>query len=86
MPEFDIKITPKHLTVGIKGNPAFLDEDTFDICEAQESFWMLEDEELHIQLTKIKQGEMWTSALKGHAQLDPLMQEEVKKNILLERF
>ena len=31
---------------------------------------------------------MWTCALLGHQtqQLDPIMQEEVKKNILLERF
>ena len=29
---------------------------------------------------------MWTSALKGHAVLDPMTQEEVKKNILMERF
>ena len=86
MPEFDIKITPKHLSVGIKGNPAFLDEDFVETVEAAESFWMLEDDELHIQLTKMKQGEMWTSVLKGHTQLDPIMQQEVKKNILLERF
>ena len=86
MPEFDIKITPKHVKVGIKGNPPFLDEDLGGIVEADESFWMLEDDELHIQFTKMKQGEMWTSVCKGHQSLDPLMQEEVKKNILLERF
>ena len=66
MPEFEIVITPKHLKVGIRGNPPFLDEDLGGIVEADESFWMLEDDELHIQLTKMKQGEMWTSACKGH--------------------
>ena len=29
---------------------------------------------------------MWTGALKGHQALDPMMQDEVKKQILLERF
>ena len=83
MPSFDIKIKPKHLTIGIQGNPPFIDEDVGGMIEQDESFWMLEDDELHIQLIKMKKGEMWTSALKGHDALDPMMQEEVKKNILL---
>ena len=73
LPEFDIKITPKKVSVGIKGNPPFLDEETGDTVIAEESFWMLEDDELHIQLTKMKQGEMWQSACKGHQSLDPMM-------------
>ena len=86
MPEFDIKITSKHLTIGIKGNPPFLDEDLCGVIEAEESFWMLEDDELHIQLTKMKKADTWTGICKGHQQLDPMMHQEVKKNILLERF
>ena len=54
MPEFEISIKPKHIKIGIKGNPPFIDEDLTDICEAGESYWMLEDDELHIQLTKMK--------------------------------
>ena len=86
MPSFDIKITPKSLTVGIKGNPPFLNEALGGHCLHEESYWMLEDDELHIQLTKMKKGDMWMSACQGHQSLDPLMQEEVRKNILLERF
>ena len=48
LPQFEINITPKHLSVGIKGNPPFLNEDLTEIVEADESFWMLEDDELHI--------------------------------------
>ena len=69
--------------MGIKGNPPFIDENLSGICEADESFWMLEDDELHIQLKKMKKAEMWTSACAGHQALDPMMQEEMKKNILL---
>ena len=29
---------------------------------------------------------MWMGVLKGQQTLDPMLQEEVKKNILLERF
>ena len=28
----------------------------------EESYWMIEDDELHIQLTKMKKGDMWTRA------------------------
>ena len=48
MPSFDIKIKPKHLTIGILGNPPFIDENLGGIIEADESFWMMEDDELHI--------------------------------------
>ena len=47
---------------------------------------MVEDDELHIQLSKMKRAETWMSALKGHQALDPLLEQEVRKNILLERF
>ena len=86
VPTFDIKIEPKRLTVGIKGNPPFLNEELPSHCLADESYWMIEDDELHIQLAKMKKAETWLQALKGHETMDPLMTEEVKKNILLERF
>ena len=66
MPQFDIKITSSHLTVGIKGNPPFLNEDLGGNCVIDESFWMIEDDELHIQLSKMRRAEAWMSALKGH--------------------
>ena len=47
---------------------------------------MLEDDELHIQLGKMKKAESWLSACLGHQSLDPMMEQEVKKNMLLERF
>jgi hypothetical protein len=36
------------LKIGIKGNPPFLDEDLGGQVKASDSFWMIEDEELHI--------------------------------------
>ena len=47
---------------------------------------MIEDEELHVQLCKLKKAETWVSACLGHQSLDPITEQEVKKNILLERF
>eukprot|EP00928_Gymnodinium_smaydae_P080444 TRINITY_DN64133_c0_g1_i1.p2 TRINITY_DN64133_c0_g1~~TRINITY_DN64133_c0_g1_i1.p2 ORF type:complete len:175 (-),score=46.46 TRINITY_DN64133_c0_g1_i1:30-554(-) len=82
----DICIQPRHLRVGIKGNPPFLDEDLFSIAETDESFWMIEDGELHIQLGKARKAETWSSALKGHGQLDMFSEQEVNKKLMLERF
>ena len=86
LPQFEIKITATHLTVGIKGNPPFLNEELGGHCVTDESLWMIEDDELHIQFSKMKRAETWMSALKGHQVLDPLLEQEVRKNILLERF
>lgn len=72
--------------MGIKGNPPFLDEDLGGQVKASESYWMIEDDELHIQLQKMYKAETWGAACKGHAQMDPLTQSEVQKKILLERF
>ena len=41
MPSLDVVIKPKHLQVGIKGNPPFLDEDLGDIVMTDECFWMI---------------------------------------------
>ena len=56
------------------------------MCIKAESYWMVEDDELHILLAKMKKGETWACALEGHQALDPMMLEETKKSILLERF
>ena len=48
MPELEIKITATHLTVGLKGLPPFLNEDLAGLVKASESYWMIEDDELHI--------------------------------------
>ena len=66
LPEFDIKIEVSRLSVGVKGNPPFLSESMPSKCVADDSYWMIADDELHIQLTKMKVGETWKSALLGH--------------------
>ena len=48
LPEFDIKITASHLSVGLKGLPPFLNEDLAGMVKSSESYWMIEDDELHI--------------------------------------
>ena len=62
------------MSVGIKGNPPFLNEKLGGMIVEEESFWMLEDDELHIQLAKMKKAESWLCACEGHQSLDPMME------------
>lgn len=82
----DIKISHGHVRVGIKGNPPFLDEDTGGEIVLAESFWSFQDGEITINFQKMRKGQTWMSALKGHGQLDPLAQQEDQKRLMLERF
>ncbi|KRX07339.1 HSP20-like chaperone [Pseudocohnilembus persalinus] len=86
LPKLDIKIQPNHISIGIKGNPPFINEDLAGTCDSDESYWCIEDDELHIILQKAFKGQVWQSALKGHQGLDPLTQSQIQKNLLLERF
>ena len=84
--KLDIKIESSHIQVGIKGNPPYLSENLTNKCVIKESFWTIEDGELHINLQKMYKGEVWNAAFIGHAQLDGFTKEEVQKQLLLERF
>mmetsp|Transcript_54857 Transcript_54857/g.128243 ORF Transcript_54857/g.128243 Transcript_54857/m.128243 type:complete len:246 (-) Transcript_54857:184-921(-) len=84
---FDIQITSDHLTVGLKGNKEkFLNHNLGAKCKHSESYWTLEDTELHITLTKLAKGVPWDAALEGHQPLDPMTATEVRKDIMRERF
>lgn len=81
-----VSITSTHLTVGLKGNPPFLDQDLGGQVISDESTWTLDGDELEVILQKAKKAETWSCALKGHASLNPYEVEEVKKKLTLERF
>ena len=82
----DCKITATHLTVGIKGNPPFLNHQTTGTVVVDESCWTFDDGEMEINLQKAKKGETWNSVLEGHATMDPFTKGEVQKKMMLERF
>jgi hypothetical protein len=93
--QLDIRITPHHLTVGMKGLPPYIDEETGGMVRVDESMWMLTDGELVINLQKMNKAEAWDCALQGsqarknipnQGKLDDYTKEEVKKQLLLERF
>lgn len=84
--ELAVRISPNRLCVGLVGKPPLFDEELSSTVDTSASFWMLEDGELHIQLGKMRKGEVWKSALKGHAALNALATEEIQKKLMLERF
>ena len=82
----DVKIGATQLTIGLKGNPPFIDEPFTMSVNSSESTWTLEDGILHLSLTKGSKGTTWESLLKGHTANDPWTQTEVQKSLMLERF
>eukprot|EP00698_Gefionella_okellyi_P024908 TRINITY_DN892_c0_g1_i2.p1 TRINITY_DN892_c0_g1~~TRINITY_DN892_c0_g1_i2.p1 ORF type:complete len:117 (-),score=33.10 TRINITY_DN892_c0_g1_i2:59-409(-) len=83
----DCQIALQRITVGLKGNPPFLDLELTKPIRVKESFWMMEDGELHFQLQKTSKAEQWSAVFAGHEQaMDPVQAEEMRKQMMLERF
>ncbi len=86
-----ITVTPSRVSIGVKGNPPYLDEELASTCVAKESVWTLDEGVLQLTLVKAKKAEAWPSAFKGHAAPAGAPEaavalEEDKRRILLERF
>ncbi|CAN0531560.1 unnamed protein product, partial [Ectocarpus sp. 12 AP-2014] len=83
----ECKITPRHICLGLKGNPPFIDEDTGGPVVVEESYWMMDGGELNVNLQKMKKADTWPAALQGrNTQVDPMTLEGMQKKIMLERF
>jgi hypothetical protein len=92
--QINCKISPGHLHLGLQGgSQAFLNEPTGGLVDSSESTWSLEEEDgqklICIYLIKAHKGQQWNTALAGRhssVALNPLAQEQVKKDLMLERF
>jgi hypothetical protein len=86
--QFEIVISHRHLKIGLKGAPPFIDEDTGGPVIPDDSLWTLTDGELNVNLQKMNKAEMWDCALVGQkgSKLDAFTQEETRKKLMLERF
>ena len=78
-------ITAHHVSLGITGNPPYLDHDLADAAKVSESYWTLEDSVLHLTITKAQQGEPWPSAFQGHS-FDEIAKQQEQQRLMLERF
>ncbi|XP_068651727.1 uncharacterized protein [Aristolochia californica] len=83
---FCCKIQSKHLEVGIKGNPPYLNHDLACPVKTDSSFWTLEDGTMHITLQKRDKGLTWSSPILGQGQLDPYEADLEQKRLMLQRF
>lgn len=81
-----IVMTCARLSVGIKGNPPFIDQEWCALIDKDASFWTLSDGEIVINCQKALVGETWDAALKGHGELGEVDKQQVQQKILLERF
>ncbi|XP_022642555.1 nudC domain-containing protein 2 isoform X1 [Vigna radiata var. radiata] len=84
--QFYCKIQSKHLELGIKGNPPYLNHDLPCPVKTDSSFWTLEDDIMHITLQKRDKGQTWASPILGQGQLDPYSTDLEQKRLMLQRF
>ena len=92
------EISPKNIKLGLQGGTQwFIDEPSGGLIDVSESTWSLEEDDsdssqkvISIYLVKANRGAQWNTALMGNGAvtgaLDPIAQEEVRKNMMLERF
>lgn len=84
--QFYCKIQSKHVEVGIKGNPPYLNHDLASPVKTDSSFWTLEDDIMHITLQKRDKGQAWASPILGQGQLDSYSTDLEQKRLMLQRF
>ncbi|KAH8582936.1 CS domain-containing protein [Cryptosporidium sp. chipmunk genotype I] len=86
--DLHIKITCNRLTIQNKStNYVIFDDAIFDTVDTSESLWYIENNELIIQLSKMRKGSVWKSVIKSdESSLNPIDIENMKKQMMLERF
>ncbi|KAG2394899.1 uncharacterized protein HKW66_Vig0077260 [Vigna angularis] len=80
--QFYCKIQSKHLELGIKGNPPYLNF----VGDADFGVRLAEDDIMHITLQKRDKGQTWASPILGQGQLDPYSTDLEQKRLMLQRF
>jgi len=84
--EIVCEVKQRSLKVGLKGHPALVDGELFDVVKAKDAVWTLEDGKIELILSKSVSHMTWTSLLKGDVQVDPFTKEEMQKKMMLEKF
>lgn len=85
-----VDIAPSRLRIGVRGSSTFfIDEGTGGMVDVAESTWTRDndDNNLVVYLQKAHRGVVWERALKRfECILDPLQLEEVRQDLLRERW
>jgi len=65
-----VKFFPNRIQVEIENSDLSLDGELYSLIKAEDSTWLISDNELVIELEKKKFDEWWTCLLKGQPELD----------------
>lgn len=89
--DIEYKLTATRLNVGLKGKPAILEGELYELVVPGESIWTLETSDnggkhVEIALQKQKKHSSWESVVKGGPKVDPLTKEKLDKKMMLEKF
>lgn len=85
--DFNISISSKKLKVGLKGRDQFfLNDDFFSVVDTTESTWFFEGGILQILIAKQHRGEAWLCVLGKQDKINPMLEQELKQQLLRERF
>lgn len=69
--DLDIKVSSRHLRIGLKGRRCFLSEETYDVVNAEMSSWLLKrNGELQIFLRKVRRSKWPTVFLRKGTSVD----------------
>ena len=79
-------MTTQRVTIGLKGNPPFLDAPLAGPIIVRESLWTMDEGVIQLCLQKMRKGATWPSVFEGHAGLDAAAAMDVQRRMLLERF
>lgn len=49
-------------------------------------YYIIEDDEIHVNLQKLQKGETWSKCLSGQSEMDEITKTNMKKDMMKERF
>jgi len=82
-----VTITNDAFTIGLKNTAPYLSHDFAHRIKLQDSFWSVEDGELHATLAKETRGKNWDAPFEAHVSSANAVECEADaKRLMLERF
>ncbi|KAL3128201.1 hypothetical protein CHM_5g3000 [Cryptosporidium hominis] len=86
--DLSVKIMCNKLKIQNKStNYEIFDDTLFDKIDTSESLWYIENNELIVQLSKMRKGSVWNSVIASNENsLNSIDIENMKKQMMLERF
>eukprot|EP00008_Paramoeba_atlantica_P009236 CAMPEP_0201485524 /NCGR_PEP_ID=MMETSP0151_2-20130828/9617_1 /ASSEMBLY_ACC=CAM_ASM_000257 /TAXON_ID=200890 /ORGANISM="Paramoeba atlantica, Strain 621/1 / CCAP 1560/9" /LENGTH=144 /DNA_ID=CAMNT_0047869689 /DNA_START=107 /DNA_END=537 /DNA_ORIENTATION=+ len=88
--DIECNFTSTKIEIKVKSKGTILQGKLFSTIKSDDSVWTLEDngkeKTLEIELVKAEEHQLWCSVVEGKDTINPLIEEEIKKKMMLERF